>query len=207
LEDNDRTVDDCIGELRFAKLFALVIDDDVSGRQALYDELSAHLRPEGFVKGVSGIAGPALARELRPELVLVDFELATRSNWGRIPTPPPALTILSAADGQQVDRLRDQGGRVWTKPEVFSRLRIILRWAEIGRETPAERCHDWARALHMAEHPPALDPHIPVLDAGSRIVISRYSIRAARQVAGSTRILAEDRIVAPPRAPGWQSPL
>jgi hypothetical protein len=125
----------------------------------------------------------------------MDFELAARLKWGGIPTPPAALVFLSTADAAHIERIRDQGIKAWLKPEVFSHLASILRWAQTARGTPAELCHDWVLAFPQAEHRPILHPRLPVLDAGRRIMISQDTVQAAREVDGATRILTMNRVV------------
>lgn len=116
----------------------LLIEDD----QTLRETLSYHLEQAGFAvtAAADGVSGLALARQLRPELIILDLMLPgldgfsiCRTISAEHPTPIIILTALHD-EAHRIAGLELGASDYVVKPfslgELMARVRASLRWSE-----------------------------------------------------------------------------
>ncbi len=181
-------------------MFALLIDDDTHIRRALSDEIREQGDHHRVLQTDCGAQASETLRQLRPEVLLLDLSCAGLVELQSYQLTPPAVVILSATDQESVRALRQAGLSAWMKPEVFSHLPEILRWAERVQTQPDCLCEQWDLILvHLGCRSSKSSPRVLALSSrGGQTLIEGREILAAAGTGGQTRIVLADRIADSP---------
>jgi DNA-binding LytR/AlgR family response regulator len=132
-------------------------------------------------------------------VLFLDLACAGRVDLRCYRLQPPAIVILSASNQDSVRDLRQAGLSAWMKPEVFSRLPEILRWAMSAQTQPDCLCEQWAITLLQLGYRSAKDsPQVLAFNGEGQILIDGSEVLAASNTGQMTRIVLADRIVNSP---------
>lgn len=180
-------------------MVALVIDDDARVRHALSDEIRAQLDNHRVLETDCNVDALRALQEARPEVLFLDLSCAGRIDLRCYRVLPPAIVILSASNQDSVRDLRQAGLSAWMKPEVFSRLSEILRWAGSAQTQPDYLCDQWALTLLQLGYRSAKDtPQVLAFNGEGQMLIDGREILAASSTGYLTRIVLADGIVSSP---------
>jgi len=180
-------------------MIALVIDDDARLRHALSDEIRAQLDDHHVLETDCGIQASRALQEFHPEVLFLDLSCAGRIDLRSYRVLPPVIVILSASNHASVRDLRQAGLSAWMKPEIFSHLPEILRWARSVRRQPDSLCEQWALALLQLGYRSAKEsPQVLAMGRGGQMLVEGREILAASSAGCRTWIVLADGIVSSP---------
>jgi two-component system LytT family response regulator len=168
---------------------ALIVDDEAPARNRLRQMLSAHADVEVVGEAGTGPQAMELARELNPELILLDIQMPGSSGIdvaACLPQPRPAVVFCTAFDQHAVDAFELNAVDYLLKPISRARLAQALERVRALPASARESALDTAVRAHHAE--PA---RFLVRNAAHYLVVGEAAVLYFHSEGGLTRLIGE----------------
>ncbi len=168
---------------------ALIVDDEAPARSRLRQMLAGHADIEVAGEAETGVQAMELARDLSPNLILLDIQMPGSSGIdvaASLPQPRPAVVFCTAYDQHAVDAFELNAVDYLLKPISRARLAEALERVRALTAPAREAALDQAVRSHRGQ--PA---RFLVRSGAHYLVVGEAKVLFFRSEGGLTQLVAE----------------
>ena len=167
----------------------LIVDDEAPARSRLRQLLASHADAEIVAEAETGVQAMELARQLNPDLVLLDIQMPGCSGIdvaASLPQPRPNIIFCTAFDQHAVDAFELHAVDYLLKP--ISRVRLAQALDRVRSLDPAARESSLDQAVRTQRSGPA---RFLVRNASHYLVINENRVFYFTSDGGLTKLVAD----------------